>query len=124
MVFAARIRSASLYLPFHHMGSHSRTYALSDWMSWPVLLACTAIDAIGALLCFDSSLVFFKQDIQHSARLSNVSVPTATVYLIYHAFHLVFCRSVLHIGQDGAVFCVIGIRSSHSGLYWTSQRSL
>ena len=56
VVFSAWIRSASLYLLFHHMGSRSRTCALSHWMSWPVLSACTAMPfvlwcVLTALLC-------------------------------------------------------------------------
>ena len=56
VVFSAWIRSASLYLLFHHKDSRSRTCALSHWMSWPVWSICTAMPLVvwcvlTALLC-------------------------------------------------------------------------
>ena len=69
MVLSTWIRSASLYLLFHHMGSLSR-----DLRTVPS----------------DCSFVLLEPYLQRSASFSNLRVLTAAVYLVYYTLHLSF----------------------------------
>ena len=59
-------------------------------------------NAIVGVVHPDSSLVFFHSCVQCSPSLTNVSAPTAAVYLVHYSFHFLFVRFAFYSGEEAA----------------------